>query len=138
MKTTLRTGKRQNGPAMDMLSCNLWKGVLLFSMPLVASNLLQVLFNMADIAVIGRFGGAMSLGSVGSTAILVTLFAGFLLGLGSGVNVIVARRLGEGNTDAVQGSIHTAAVIAVLYGLLMTLIGVLSSGPVLRLMNTKE
>ena len=124
--------------AMDMLTCNLWKGVLLFSLPLVASNLLQVLFNMADIAVIGQFGGAMSLGSVGSTSILVSLFTGFLLGLGSGVNVTVARRLGEGNVPAVRESVHTSLVIAVIYGLVMTLAGVLACAPILTLMNTKE
>ena len=68
--------------------------ILLFSLPLMASNVLQVLFNMADIAVIGQFAGSLSLGAVGSTTTLVTLFTGFLIGMGGGTNVLVARFFG--------------------------------------------
>lgn len=56
---------------------SLWKQILLFSLPLVATNVLQILFNMSDIAVVGKFGGPNSLGAVGSTTTLVTLFTGF-------------------------------------------------------------
>ena len=66
-------------------------------MPLVLSNLLQALFNMSDIAVVGRFAGSQALGSVGSTTIFVTLITGFLIGLGGGVNVLVARFYGAGH-----------------------------------------
>ena len=65
----------------DLTTGSLWKKILLFSLPLMLSNLLQVLFNMADVAVVGQFAGAMALGSVGSTTTLVTLFTGFLIGL---------------------------------------------------------
>ena len=64
------------------------RSILAFSFPLMLSNVLQALFNMSDIAVVGRFAGAEALGSVGSTAILVTLFTGFLIGVGSGVNAV--------------------------------------------------
>lgn len=77
-----------------MLTGSLWKGILLFSLPLFASNLLQVLFNMTDVAVIGKFSSPEALGAVGSTTILVTLFTGFLIGLGNGINVLIARYLG--------------------------------------------
>ena len=60
----------------------LFRQIVRFSLPLVLSNVLQVLFNMSDIAVVGQFAGAAALGSVGSTAILVTLFTGFLIGMG--------------------------------------------------------
>ena len=65
------------------------KQILLVSLPLVLSNLLQVLFNMSDVAVVGRFAGSTALGSVGSTSIFVTLFTGFLIGLSNGINVLV-------------------------------------------------
>lgn len=76
---------------------NLWKGIFLFSIPLIASNILQVLFNISDIAVVGNFSTMKekALGSVGSTAILVTLFTGFLIGIGSGVNVVIANLVGR-------------------------------------------
>lgn len=71
----------------DMTRGNLWKQILVFSLPLMASNLLQVLFNMSDIAVVGQFAGSHALGSVGSTATLAALYSGFLIGMGAGVNV---------------------------------------------------
>ena len=76
---------------------SLGKKIFLFSLPLMLSNLLQVLFNMADIAVVGKFAGSNALGSVGSTAILVTLFTSFLIGVGGGINVLVALHIGAGN-----------------------------------------
>ena len=79
----------------DLTTGSLWKQILFFSLPLMVSNILQVLFNMSDIAVVGKFSGEIALGAVGSTTTLVTLFTGFLIGLGNGVNVVVARFLGE-------------------------------------------
>lgn len=67
------------------------KQIFLVSLPLALSNLLQVLFNMSDVAVVGRFAGSTALGAVGSTSTLVTLFTGFLIGLSNGINVLVAR-----------------------------------------------
>ena len=77
-----------------MTEGSLWKNILLFSIPLVFSQLLQVMFNMADVAVVGKFASDTALGSVGSTSTLVTLFTGFLIGMGNGVNVRVAQHLG--------------------------------------------
>lgn len=65
----------------DLTQGNLFHKILIFSIPLILSNLLQVLFNMADLAVIGRFSGPISLGAVGSTSTLVMMFSGFLIGL---------------------------------------------------------
>lgn len=81
----------------DLTKGPLWKQIILFSLPLMFSNILQALFNMSDIAVVGKFAGNTALGAVGSTTILVSLFTGFLIGLGNGVNVVVARFIGEKN-----------------------------------------
>ena len=78
--------------SIQMTEGSLYKNILLFSVPLIFSQLLQVLFNMADVAVVGKFSSATALGSVGSTSTLVTLFTGFLIGLSNGVNVRVAQR----------------------------------------------
>ena len=74
----------------DLTHGPLVQQIILFSLPLMATNVLQVLFNMSDVAVVGQFAGPEALGSVGSTSILVSLFTGFLIGMGSGINV--ARR----------------------------------------------
>ena len=74
----------------DLTKGPLARKILFFSAPLIVSNLLQVLFNVADIAVVGRFAGASALGSVGSTTILVTMFTSFLIGVSGGINVLTA------------------------------------------------
>lgn len=88
------------------------RSILAFSFPLMLLNVLQALFNMSDIAVVGRFAGAEALGSVGSTAILVTLFTGFLIGVGSGVNAVTARFLGARQHKDVEETVHTASCCA--------------------------
>ena len=74
--------------AKNLTEGPLARQIFIFSVPLVLSNLLQALFNMSDIAVVGRFAGSQALGAVGSTTIFVTLITGFLIGLGGGVNVL--------------------------------------------------
>lgn len=111
--------------------------ILVFSVPLVLSNLLQALFNMSDIAVVGRLAGSQALGSVGSTTIFVTLITGFLIGLGGGVNVLVARFYGAGNTRDVEKSVHSSLLVCLAAGILMLLIGVVFSPALLRLLGTK-
>ena len=82
--------------SIEMVTGSLWKNIILFSIPLMCSQLLEVLFNLSDVAVVGRFADYKALGAVGSTTLLVTLFVGFLIGMGSGVNVRVAHALGAG------------------------------------------
>lgn len=123
--------------AIQMTEGSLGKNILLFSLPLVFSNLLQILFNMADVAVAGRFAGALALGSVGSTSTLVMLFTGFLIGVGTGVNVIVARFCGAGDEKNAKESIHTGAILCLLVGLAIMGVGELLTRPLLELLGTK-
>ena len=114
------------------------KQILLVSLPLALSNLLQVLFNMSDVAVVGRFAGSTALGAVGSTSILVTLFTGFLIGLSNGINVLVARFYGARHTADVQKTVHSAAIVSLIAGVALLFIGLLGSPFMLRLLNTKD
>ena len=114
------------------------KQILLVSLPLALSNLLQVLFNMSDIAVVGRFAGSTALGAVGSTSIFVTLFTGFLIGLSNGINVLVARFYGARHTDDVRRTVHSALVVSLIAGVVLLFVGLLGSPALLRLLNTKE
>ena len=112
--------------------------ILIVSLPLALSNLLQVLFNMSDVAVVGRFAGSTALGAVGSTSIFVTLFTGFLIGLGNGINVLVARFYGARNAESVHKTVHSALLVSLVAGVLLLAVGLFGSPALLRLLNTKE
>ena len=94
----------------DLTTGPLGKQIFRFSIPLIFSNLLQVLFNMADVAVVGRFAGPTALGAVGSTTIFVSLFTGFLIGLSGGVNVLVAHHFGADDQKNLSDTVHSAAL----------------------------
>ena len=114
------------------------KQIFLVSLPLAFSNLLQVLFNMSDVAVVGRFAGSTALGAVGSTSILVSLFTGFLIGLSGGINVLVARFYGARHAGDVEKTVHSAAIVSLIAGVVLLFVGLLGSPFMLRLLNTKE
>lgn len=130
MSTTSKSKTMIEGP--------LAKQILLVSLPLALSNLLQILFNMSDVAVVGRFAGSTALGSVGSTATFVTLFTGFLIGLSNGVNVLVARFYGAGHPKDVSKAVHSALLVSLAAGVLLLFVGLFGSPALLELLNTKE
>lgn len=121
----------------DMTTGSLWKKIWVYSLPLMLTNVLQVLFNLADIAVVGQFAGSKALGSVGSTTTLVTLFTGLLIGLSGGTNVLVALAKGEKNAKKTSDTVHTAAVISMVAGLLVTVVCLVFARVMLSAMNTK-
>ena len=128
-----------NSAAKNLTSGNLWKNIILFSLPLIASNLLQVLFNLSDMAIVGNFAenGSDAMGSVGSTTMTVNLFTGFLIGLGGGINVVVATAFGASDKEGVEKSVHSAAVVAPLVGIILALLGFFGARPLLELLDTK-
>ena len=121
-----------------MTTGSLWRKIFLFSVPLMASQLLQVLFNMADVAVVGNFSSSQALGSVGSTTILVTLFTGVLIGMGSGVNVRVAQFIGAGEKKDTSETVHTAFVLCTAAGVLIAVACFFLAHPMLALIKTKD
>ena len=123
-----------------MTSGSLWKNILLFSLPLMMTQVLEVLFNLSDVAIAGKYAynTYVALGSVGSTTTLVTLFTGLLIGLGGGVNVAVARGLGMGNDEDVEHTTHSSFLICLAMGVLTCLVCVFFAEPMLRLLHTKE
>ena len=127
-----------DAPSIDMCNGPVGKKILLFSIPLMFSNVLQVLFNLSDVAVVGHFAGAIALGSVGSTTTLVTLFTGLMLGIASGVNAITARFLGAMNPKKVEKAVHTSFILCLTLGILLLLFGLLFTKPVLFLLHTKK
>ena len=121
----------------DLTHGPLARQIILFSLPLMATNVLQVLFNMSDIAVVGQFAGPEALGSVGSTSILVTLLTGFLIGMGSGVNVVVARYIGARHDQDVREAVHTSLILSLMIGVIIMVLGFLFTPAMLSLLGTK-
>ena len=124
--------------SIDMTEGPLFKNIVLFSIPLVLSNVLQVLFNMSDVAVVGRFAGKEALGAVGSCSTLVLLFTGLLIGMGSGINSLAARHIGAGDNVRLHRVVHSALLISVIYGILIAAAGIFAARPLLHLLGTKD
>ena len=122
---------------IDMTHGSLWKKIFFFSIPLMFSNLLQIVFNMSDVAVVGKFAGPLALGAVGSTSILITLFTGILIGLASGVNSLTALYIGYRRDRSVEETVHTSFLLCLATGILLTVLGIAFSRPVLTLLHTK-
>lgn len=122
---------------IDMVNGPLARKILIYSIPLMFSNLLQVFFNMTDVAVVGKFAGARALGSVGSTTIIITLTTGILLGMGGGVNAVTALHMGAERYERVHKTVHTSIILCFITGLLLLVAGLVFSQPLLEVMNTK-
>lgn len=95
------------------------------------------IFNMTDVAVVGKFAGARALGSVGSTTIIITLTTGILLGMGGGVNAVTALHMGAEDYQRVHKTVHTSVILCFIAGLLLLVTGLAFSKPLLEVMNTK-
>ncbi|MCM1054765.1 MAG: MATE family efflux transporter [Bacteroides sp.] len=123
---------------IDMCSGSVLKKMLLFSLPLMASGLLQLLFNAADIIVVGRFAGDNSMGAVGSTSSLINLFTNLFVGLSVGVNILVARTRGAGSDSELHDAVHTSMLLSVICGAVLAAAGFILAPQLLVLMNATE
>ena len=130
--------QKKSALSVNMTEGSLWKNMLLFSLPLMLTQVLEVLFNLSDVAIAGKFADYRALGAVGSTTLLVSLFTGLLIGMGSGVNVAVARGLGMGDRQRVEKTVHTSFVLCAAIGVVLCLICVLLARPMLTLLHTKD
>lgn len=123
---------------MEMRTGNLWKSIFLYSVPLMFTSMLQVLFNIADVAVVGKFAGSISLGAVGSTTLLIALTTAWLIGISNGVNALPALFIGAEEKDNLFKSVHTGFLLCLFMGLLILGLGEFLALPILSLMGTKQ
>lgn len=121
---------------MDMVNGPLLKNILIFSLPLMAANLLQIAFNAADTIVVGKFSGKIALASVGATGPLVNLLASLFTGLSIGANIVIAREIGRNQKERISVSVHTAVLLALISGIVMTIAGLALSYALLSFMGT--
>ena len=123
---------------MEMRKGNLWKSIWLFSMPLMFTSLLQICFNLADVAVVGKFSGPISLGAVGSTTILVNLATHIHLGMSSGVNALTALFIGADEDKNLKTCVHTGILLCLGMGILVLGLSEIFSYDILVLLGTKD
>lgn len=119
-----------NGPIMSKL--------ISFSVPLILSGMLQLMFNAVDIIVVGQFSGSTSLAAVGSTTALINVFVNLFMGISLGANVVSARCYAMGRREEMSKTVHTAMTIALVSGIIMAVIGVIFAKGALLLMGTPE
>ena len=135
MDTGRKAGKAYE---MDMCSGPLFSKLVMFAVPLMLSGILQLLFNAADIVVVGNYAGHESLAAVGSTSSLINLLVNVFIGLSVGANVLVAQYFGAHRMKDLEETVHTAMVLAAGGGLFLVAVGVLLADPLLTLMGTPE
>ena len=123
---------------IDMVNGPILKKMLVFSLPLMLSSIMQMLFNATDIVVLGQFVGDHSLAAVGSTSSLINLLTNLFLGLSVGANVLVGKYFGGRKMQQLNEAIHTAVTISAASGVLLAVIGFIAAEPILRLMQTPE
>ena len=129
---------RNNRNQIDMTSGPVLSKMLMFALPLMASSVLQLLFNAADVIVVGRFAGDNSLAAVGSVGSLINLLVNLFIGVSVGVNVLTARYFGGRDRRRLAQTIHTAMLFSIIGGIVLLVIGFLFAAPILKLMDSPK
>ena len=128
----------QMSQAGDLTSGPMLKKIILFSLPLAASSFLQLLFNAADVVVVGRFAGSAALAAVGSNGALINLLVNLFVGLALGANVVAARCYGAKDDQGVHETVQTAVTLSLVGGVLMAFVGFFAAHGLLELMSSPE
>lgn len=122
----------------EMCEGALFSPLIRYAVPIMATGILQLLFNAADLVVVGRFGMENSIGAVGATSALTNLCVNFFMGLSVGASVVVAQGLGARDNNLVQKTVHTAIPLAMICGVILTVIGLVFSETFLIWMETPQ
>ncbi|MCQ2401043.1 MAG: MATE family efflux transporter [Lachnospiraceae bacterium] len=123
---------------IDMLNGSILPKILLFALPLALSGVLQLLFNAADVIVLGRYVGSDALAAVSSTGSLTGLLTNLFIGISVGVNVVVATNYASGKYNEVSKVVHTSIAVALVSGFFLIALGWLFAEPMLKLMGSPE
>lgn len=124
--------------SMDMCSGPILKKIILYTLPIIATGILQLLFNAADLVVVGQFCGSIYVAAVGSTGSLINLITNLFMGLSIGAGASVAHAIGAKDDEETHKIIHTALPIAAICGVILTFVGVFGAHRLLKLMSTPD
>lgn len=130
--------KKAKSFEINMCEGSLFPKIILFSIPLVLSGILQLLFNAADMIIAGKFAGSTALGAIGSTSSLINLLINVFMGMSVGTNVLVAHYYGAEHKQDLQDTVHSSIALSICCGILLAFLGYFLSEPLLRLMGTPE
>ena len=108
---------------IDMCNGSIMDKLISFSLPLMLSSILQLMFNAVDIIVVGRFSGSSALAAVGSTTALINIFTNLFIGISLGANVLAARYFATNRKEEMSGAVHTAITFALISGIVMAFVG---------------
>ena len=128
--------KAVKGVKQDFTEGKVLKKLIFFALPMALATLIQMLFNSADVAIVGRFAGANSQAAVGATSSTVHLLVNLFVGISVGANVVMANAFGAKDEERQQRVVHTSYAMALLSGLLALVLGMFCSRPLLRVMKT--
>ena len=134
----MSTQQKKSKYEIDMCNGSILDKLISFSIPLMLSGILQLLFNAVDIIVVGRFTGSEALAAVGSTTALINVFVNFFIGISLGSNVLAARFDAAGKDKEMSETVHTAITLALISGIVMGIVGVVSAKGALQLMDTPD
>ncbi len=123
---------------MNMCEGPLFGKIIMYSIPLMLSGILQLLFNAADTIVVGRFAGSQALAAVGSTTSLINLLTNIFMGLSIGTNVLIARYYGAGKEKETSKTVHTSILLSIVCGIVLMVIGIIIAKPLLTIMGSPE
>lgn len=118
---------KTNKYEIDMCNGSIMDKLISFALPLMLSGILQLMFNAVDIIVVGHFTGKQALAAVGSTTALINVFTNLFIGISLGANVLAARFFASGREKEMSDTVHTAILLALISGILMAGIGVISA-----------
>lgn len=127
---------KKNKYEIDMCNGPIMPRLISFSIPLMLSGILQLMFNAVDIVVVGKFSGSLALAAVGSTTALISVFTNLFIGISLGANVLSARFYASGRNKEMSETVHTSIALALISGILMALVGLVFSRSALELMGT--
>ena len=130
--------RKRSSREVDMLNGPVFRPFITYAIPIMLSGFLQLMFNAADVVVVGRFAGDEALAAVGSTGSLITLFTNLFIGLSVGANVAAARACGEGNPQKLSRVVHTSMLLSLICGMVVMIAGVLFAPEFLKLMDTPD
>lgn len=127
---------RKQSYEIDMCNGPILGKLLQFALPLMLSSMLQLLFNAADIVVVGRFAGDHSMAAVGSTSSIIQLLCNLFIGLSIGANILASRFYGANDRDGLHQTVHTAILMSLISGTVLAIVGVFSTRAILTLMGS--
>ena len=123
---------------IDMLNGSLFKNVIAYTIPIILTGFLQLLFNAADLVIVGRFCGSLSVAAVGATGSITNLIVNLFIGLSVGAGVVVAQAIGAGDNKKTHRTVHTAIPTALVGGVILTIVGIGFSETFLKWMDTPQ